>query len=69
MKTVSRSYDSYAQARASVDALEKAGIPSSDVSFMFEAGSMPRRRTLYSSASPVSNPQPMLWAESISISE
>ncbi len=34
MKTVSRSYDSYAQARAAVDAVEKAGIPSNDVSFI-----------------------------------
>lgn len=34
MKTVSRSYDSYAQARAAVDAIERAGIPSSDLSFI-----------------------------------
>lgn len=34
MKTVSRSYDSYAQARAAVEAVEKAGIPSSDVSLI-----------------------------------
>lgn len=34
MKTVSRSYDTYAQARAAVDALEKAGIPSSDMSLI-----------------------------------
>jgi hypothetical protein len=34
MKTLSRSYDSYAQARAAVDAIEKAGIPSSDVSLI-----------------------------------
>lgn len=34
MKTVSRSYDSYAQARAAVNAIEKAGIPSSDVSLI-----------------------------------
>ncbi len=32
MKTVSRAYDSYAQARAAVDAVERAGIPSGDVS-------------------------------------
>ena len=34
MKTVSRAYDSYAQARAAVDAIEKAGVPSSDVSIV-----------------------------------
>jgi len=34
MKTVSHSYDSYAQARAAVTAIEKAGIPSSDVSIV-----------------------------------
>lgn len=34
MKTVNRSYDDYAQARAAVDALEKAGVPSSDVSLI-----------------------------------
>lgn len=34
MKTLSRSYDSYAQARAAVDAIEKAGIASSDVSLI-----------------------------------
>ena len=34
MKTVSRAYDSYAQARAAVDAVEKAGVPSSDVSIV-----------------------------------
>ena len=34
MKTVNRSYDSYAQARAAVEAIEKAGIPSSDVSLI-----------------------------------
>jgi len=34
MKTVSRSYDSYAQARAAVDAIEKAGVPASDVSLI-----------------------------------
>jgi hypothetical protein len=34
MKTVSHSYDSYAQARAAVGAIEKAGIPSSDVSIV-----------------------------------
>ncbi|MDO8974560.1 hypothetical protein [Reyranella sp.] len=34
MKTISRSYDSYAQARAAVDAIERAGIPSSDVSLI-----------------------------------
>lgn len=31
---VSKVYDSYAQARAAVDALEKAGIPSSDISIV-----------------------------------
>ncbi len=34
MKTVSRAYDSYAQARAAVDAVERAGVPSSDVSIV-----------------------------------
>ncbi|WP_422012443.1 hypothetical protein [Reyranella sp.] len=34
MKTVTRSYDSTAQARAAVEAIEKAGIPSSDVSLI-----------------------------------
>lgn len=34
MKTVSRAYDSYAQARAAVDALEKAGVPSKDISLV-----------------------------------
>lgn len=34
MKTVSKAYDSYAQARAAVDAVEKAGVPSSDVSLI-----------------------------------
>ena len=34
MKTVSRSYDSYAQARAAVEAIEKAGIPAYDVSLV-----------------------------------
>ena len=34
MKAVSRSYDSYVQARAAVDAIEKAGIPSADVSLI-----------------------------------
>lgn len=34
MKTVSHAYDSYAQARAAVAAIEKAGIPSSDVSII-----------------------------------
>ena len=34
MKTVSRAYDSYAQARAAVDAVEKAGVPSGDVSIV-----------------------------------
>jgi len=34
MKTVSRAYDSYAQARAAVDAVEKAGVPSKDVSIV-----------------------------------
>ncbi len=34
MKTVSHTYDSYAQARAAVAAIEKAGIPSSDVSLI-----------------------------------
>jgi len=34
MKTVSKVYDSYAQARSAVDALEKMGVPSSDVSIV-----------------------------------
>ncbi|WP_296321059.1 hypothetical protein [Reyranella sp.] len=34
MKTVNRFYDNYAQARAAVIAIEKAGIPSSDVSLI-----------------------------------
>lgn len=34
MKTVSRAYDSYAQARAAVESVEKAGIPSGDVSIV-----------------------------------
>jgi uncharacterized protein YcfJ len=34
MKTVSRSYDSYAQARAAVNAIERAGIPPSAVSLI-----------------------------------
>jgi hypothetical protein len=34
MKTVSRVYDSYAQARAAVDAVERAGVPASDVSLV-----------------------------------
>ena len=34
MKTVSKVYDSYAQARAAVDDLERAGVPSSDVSLV-----------------------------------
>lgn len=34
MKTVSRVYDSYAQARAAVDDIERAGVPSSDVSIV-----------------------------------
>ena len=34
MKTVSRAFDSYAQARAAVDAVEKSGIPSKDVSIV-----------------------------------
>lgn len=34
MKTVSRAYDSYAPARAAVEAVEKAGIPSADVSIV-----------------------------------
>ena len=34
MKTITRVYDSYAQARAAVDAVEKAGVPSSDVSIV-----------------------------------
>jgi hypothetical protein len=34
MKTVSRVYDSYSQASAAVHALEKAGIPASDISLV-----------------------------------
>jgi len=34
MKTVSRAYDTYAQARSAVDAVEKAGVPTSDVSII-----------------------------------
>ena len=34
MKTVSRVYDSYSQAREGVRALEAAGIPSSDISLV-----------------------------------
>jgi hypothetical protein len=34
MKTITRAYDSYAQARGAVDALQKAGIPASDVSLV-----------------------------------
>jgi hypothetical protein len=34
MKTVSRVYDSYSQASAAVDALEKAGVPASDISLV-----------------------------------
>src|SRR6267154_333863 len=34
MKTVSRVYDTYAQARAAVVAVEAAGIPSSEMSFV-----------------------------------
>jgi hypothetical protein len=34
MKTVCRVYDSYAQARAAVDALDKAGYPASDISLV-----------------------------------
>jgi len=34
MKTINRSYDSYAQAQAAVEAIEKAGIPSSNVSII-----------------------------------
>ena len=34
MKTISRAYDSYAQARAAVEAVEKAGIPGADVSIV-----------------------------------
>ena len=34
MKTVSRVYDSYAQARAAVSAVEQAGVPTSDVSLV-----------------------------------
>jgi hypothetical protein len=34
MKTVARVYDSYAQARSAVEALEKTGIPASDISLV-----------------------------------
>jgi hypothetical protein len=34
MKTVTRAYDSYAQARAAVDSLAKMGVPASDVSIV-----------------------------------
>ena len=34
MKTVSRVYDSYAQAREAVRALEAAGVPSGEVSLI-----------------------------------
>jgi len=34
MKTVCRVYDSYAQARAAVDAIEDAGVPAADVSIV-----------------------------------
>ena len=34
MKTVSRVYDSYSQARAAVAAIEAAGVPSSEVSLI-----------------------------------
>ncbi len=34
MKTLSRSYDTFVQARAAVDAIEQAGVPSSDVSLI-----------------------------------
>ena len=34
MKTVCRVYDSYAQARAAVDAVQRAGVPASDVSIV-----------------------------------
>ena len=34
MKTVCRVYDSYAQARAAVDAVQSAGVPASDVSIV-----------------------------------
>lgn len=34
MRTLCRVYDSYAQARAAVNAVEKAGVPSSDVSIV-----------------------------------
>ncbi|WP_421998121.1 general stress protein [Reyranella sp.] len=34
MKTLSRVYDSYAQARATVDDLERAGVPASDISIV-----------------------------------
>ena len=34
MTTICRVYDSYAQARASVDALQSAGIPSADISIV-----------------------------------
>jgi len=34
MKTISRVYDSYAQANAAVDSLERAGIPTKDISLV-----------------------------------
>jgi len=34
MKTVSRVYDTYAQARAAVSAIEAAGVPSAEMSFV-----------------------------------
>ena len=34
MKTVCKVYDSYGQARATVDALENAGVPDSDISIV-----------------------------------
>ena len=34
MKTVCKVYDSYGQARATVDALETAGVPDSDISIV-----------------------------------
>jgi hypothetical protein len=34
VKTLSRSYDTFVQARAAVDAIEQAGVPSSDVSLI-----------------------------------
>ena len=38
MKTLCRVYDSYGQARAAVDAVEKAGVPASDVSIVANKG-------------------------------